>query len=123
MESALTDHIPFYVTFTRNFTLWRHTALYDKVSREECMAKSESHLISTRDSNISPRAVGPRADIGRGHVHVFISGLQKFCILKPINNDRLIIWCFTPNRRYFDHITAGKYIINKISYPSKCLHN
>ena len=30
------------------------------------MAKSVSHPISTRDSNISPRAVGPRADIGRG---------------------------------------------------------
>ena len=29
------------------------------------MAKSVSHPISTRDSNISPRAVGPRADIGR----------------------------------------------------------
>ena len=30
------------------------------------MAKSVSHPISTRDSNISPRVVGPRVDIGRG---------------------------------------------------------
>ena len=30
------------------------------------MEKSVSHLISIQDSNISPRAVGPRVDIGRG---------------------------------------------------------
>lgn len=32
------------------------------------MAKSVLHPISTRDSNISPRVEGQRADVGRGLV-------------------------------------------------------
>lgn len=36
------------------------------MNREQYMAKSASHPISTRDSNISPRAECQRADIGRG---------------------------------------------------------
>lgn len=39
--------------------------LYDLSNNiEEYMTKSVSHLISTRDLNISPRAKGQRPDIG-----------------------------------------------------------
>lgn len=39
--------------------------LYDLSNNiEEYMIKSVSHLISTRDLNISPRAKGQRPDIG-----------------------------------------------------------
>ena len=69
------------------------------------MAKSVSHPISTRDSNISPRAVGPRADIGRDfamYYSLFIgeSQLSEFvqllsnCIIYKLNSS---------HSRYFLH--------------------
>ena len=36
------------------------------------MAFFISHVISTRDSHISPRAKGPRADMGRGLICFFL---------------------------------------------------
>lgn len=47
--------------------------LYDlsnNIDSEEYMTKSVSHLISTRDLNISPRAKGQRPDIGWGLIWV-----------------------------------------------------
>lgn len=45
--------------------------LYDLSNNiEEYMTKSVSHLISTRDLNISPRAKGQRPDIGWGLIWV-----------------------------------------------------
>ena len=54
---------------------------------EYYMSKSVSHAVSTRESYITPRATGPRGDIGRGLIRHVIQILK--CNVHATKNFKL----------------------------------
>lgn len=76
--------------------------LYDLSNNiEEYMTKSVSHLISTRDLNISPRAKGQRPDIGWGLIWVLYRfwHVLFFCYFTCIFEKIIFIYFF--DKKYY----------------------